>query len=67
MNPKLKWRYEGMKETFEHNINHQAFEGYPEYNSPHNLDGQMDLYAYAAFSSAHPAGHLCTGMGYTNR
>ena len=25
-----------MKETFEHDTNHQAFEGYPEYNSPHN-------------------------------
>ncbi len=56
-----------MKETFEYDINHQAFEGYPEYNSPHHLDGQMDLYAYTAFSSAHPAGHLCTGMGYTDR
>jgi hypothetical protein len=51
-----------MKETFEHDINHQAFEGCPEYDIPHN-PRMVGSDAYAAPSSAHLAGHLRTGMG----
>lgn len=31
------------------------------------IPGWSDMYAYAAFSSAHLAGHLRTGMGHANK